>query len=803
MAPSISSVANILRTVVWYHLDNQNLENALFFAERLQAQEARANYESTYLIALCYFRLGDYSSACSITKLVALRGQHLGCAYIFAQSCLGLELFKDGISALEKTSPLWKDAMSLGKHSANTRCLPDKASVLCLLGKLHRGFKDYKKAIHCFEDALKANPFMWDAITNLCEMNQEISVPGIYRFTEPLFSCFDPANRTIESREPMSIYPDILAKKTGLRNGMVYDDPFEPHRPPQFHQCLQGTEESFEQLHCLASRSCTMEQDRVETPTSSMSRSDTALAQANHNAEAPQAPLRRTRTTHSHDTSALELPPKIASRLSRRGQKTQVHEDGQADTTTSQLVKSQGVGGISALERKRTVSGQPRAIEEPPAPQRRSQRINGMLFKGSSKTNGITTTGLAGGRELRKARAPISRIMRPGSSESSVGRVVSGNRKPVEESNHGGIMDVDSTEPQKLREAPPPPPMVKAIEFESQKVEEALKGSLELFKKFTNGYVKLSKYKAEEAIKAFNSLPPPHKDSPWVLAQMGRAYYEKTEYAKAEVYFKKLRLAAPSRTEDMEVYSNVLWFLKKEIELSFLSHELVDLDRESPQAWCAVGNALSLTRDHEGALKSFKRATQLNPHFAYAHTLQGHEHVANEEYDRALTCYRNALAADPRHYNAYYGIGRVYEKMGSYDKAYTHFQAASQLNPANAVLVMCVGSVLEKQKQPIPALQYYSQAVELSPNAAQARYKMSRALLAIGQYDRARQELMILKDLAPDEANVHFLLGKLYKTMGQNGLAIRHFTIALNLDPRVSFPIDIVYHPTCIIGTSV
>ncbi len=56
----------------------------------------------------------------------------------------------------------------------------------------------------------------------------------------------------------------------------------------------------------------------------------------------------------------------------------------------------------------------------------------------------------------------------------------------------------------------------------------------------------------------------------------------------------------------------------------------------------------------------------------------------------------------------------------------------------------------------------------------------------------ALEELMILKDLAPDEANVHFLLGRLYKSLHDKTSAIKHLTIALNLDPKVSK--QSVYH---------
>lgn len=57
--------------------------------------------------------------------------------------------------------------------------------------------------------------------------------------------------------------------------------------------------------------------------------------------------------------------------------------------------------------------------------------------------------------------------------------------------------------------------------------------------------------------------------------------------------------------------------------------------------------------------------------------------------------------------------------------------------------------------------------------------------MAIGEFQVALAELMVLKDIAPDEAMVHFLLGRLYKILREKGLAVRHFTIALNLDPKV------------------
>jgi tetratricopeptide (TPR) repeat protein len=69
--------------------------------------------------------------------------------------------------------------------------------------------------------------------------------------------------------------------------------------------------------------------------------------------------------------------------------------------------------------------------------------------------------------------------------------------------------------------------------------------------------------------------------------------------------------------------------------------------------------------------------------------------------------------------------------------------------------------------------------------------------MSLGDTDSALKELITLKDLAPDEAMVHFLLGRLYKSTREKGLAVRHFTIALNLDPKVCFcSITVLFKPT-------
>ena len=503
--------------------------------------------------------------------------------------------------------------------------------------------------------------------------------------------------------------------------------------------------------------------------------------------EPPLAPPRKGQTLPGLGMDfSTEAPPKMRSNSTVRSKSRSKGDSGDQDNPTmSRSSTSTGTGDL-----KRTVSGKaPQATasssrpetdisNDPGAPQRRSQRLfNHMRTQSGRFAASTGSIGAKEGRELKKAKASTTKGR--SANTFNVGRVVSGNRK------HGEPMDIDGKEQRPIAHSGVQPPAQKPIVNEKVKEFEGLQQLLDLFMKLGSGYFALSHYQCQDALRCFNSVSPSQRDTPWVLAQIGRAYYEQASYLEAEKTFTRIKSMAPSRLDDMEVYSTTLWHLKSDIDLAFLAHEIIDMDRNSPQAWCAVGNSFSLQRDHDQALKCFKRATQIDPKFAYAFTLQGHEHVANEEYDKALSAYRSSIAAENRHYNAWYGLGKVFEKQGKYVFAEQHYRTAASINPTNAVLVCCIGMVLEKLKNFKAALIQYSRACELSEKSSLCRFKKARVLMTLQQPEKALVELRVLKDMAPDEANVHFLLGKVYKQLRQKGSAIRHFTLALNLDPKV------------------
>lgn len=116
MAPSAPHISGQLRQLIYYHLDNNLISNALFLAGRLHAYEPRSS-ESSYLLALCHLLSGQPKAAWEYSRNAGSRGTHLGCSYVLAQACLDLGKYMDGITALERSRSLWASKSHWSEHS--------------------------------------------------------------------------------------------------------------------------------------------------------------------------------------------------------------------------------------------------------------------------------------------------------------------------------------------------------------------------------------------------------------------------------------------------------------------------------------------------------------------------------------------------------------------------------------------------------------------------------------------------------------------------------------------------------------
>ncbi|KAJ3437710.1 cell division cycle protein 27 [Anaeramoeba flamelloides] len=293
-------------------------------------------------------------------------------------------------------------------------------------------------------------------------------------------------------------------------------------------------------------------------------------------------------------------------------------------------------------------------------------------------------------------------------------------------------------------------------------------------------------YKCKKAIDHYEKLSKKQKQSPWILSQIGYCNFELSRYQKAYKYFQAVREKARYQVVNMDIYSTVLWQLQKEVELSILSEELILIDRLSPEPWCVVGNCFSLQGDHTTAIKFFERAIQINPNFAYAYTLSGHEYLACENFEKSINCFRMALKVNDRHWNAYAGLGLVYFKQENFELAIEHFKSALHISQNSSVLHCFYSMALYAKNKIFRAVNALNTAIKLDPNNVLAIYKKATILFDTKKYDKSLQILEKLHKSNSKEAGVHLLMGKIYKKKKMWKLAISCFSNAIELDPKAN-----------------
>lgn len=527
----------------------------------------------------------------------------------------------------------------------------------------------------------------------------EIDVSNSFRMTSELTSAVSAASTAQSDQDAIHAEAHTAApltqNNTNSTNSLTpSNDPFNPAK--NGNDLIAQAQSNFlipkiKSKSIFGNGSKPTAQQTWETPTANGTSADADVEMGGIQQEAvpaegpPAAPTRRSRT-------ALQRLGLDAGKDSQRTRPSNLRSQAKTSSESAEADEATNAGQSKRGQHKRTISGHSAHntdAEGVTSAPRRSNRLFSQIT-GSKTTSRVPAESgsltAAKRDEAKKAKATGTK----GRGPAQVGRVVSGNRK-IMPPNLG---DAKETRAPSRSSAMPSAPAQKQSSETAVAVEIATTESLlALFRSLGSAYYLLSRYRLPSAIEAFMALPLVHRETPWVLAQLGKAHYEAADYASAEMCFAKILKLQPTRIEDMEVYSTVLWQLKKPVQLAFLAHNLRDLDFNSPQTWCAVGNAFSLSREHEQAIACFKRATQVDPEFSYAWTLMGHELLTNEEFDAALASFRKGVGSERRGYGAWYGLGKCYERMGKWDDAERHFRIASNINPSNAVLPICIGVV--------------------------------------------------------------------------------------------------------------
>ncbi|GLB35381.1 putative anaphase-promoting complex, cyclosome, subunit 3 [Lyophyllum shimeji] len=643
--------------------------------------------------------------------------------------------------------PTYVPSASTSRRTAQP--FPDEAALRCRSGTMALKGNLPEKASSSFRQALALNPQLWEAFEGLCALG---SIPEIDEI-------FPPRPPPVKRQPPEDVQGKSLPVATGAgfftpdpanagnmfrtwKPDLVQPQPFRMGPPlgPRDSIATNDTsfypDNSFQQVHRV-SRSQPTNTGPIQAPV------PRPLSSAD---EAGPNPKRQRSTARLPEAAKNSLPSKL-----------NVDDPVKKPTTSS---RTAGVVGKSN--------------NAPPVSNVATRRSTRLLSGTGTKQAAVSKLTTRGRR-----RASVNTRSRSAESEVeedvfTAGEVANSQSPP------------SAAQSPRSEVSPSPSNWTAAQEQAAQEEYDAELADHYLYnltRKYASATRALATYDCQTCLRELEQLPHAFQSSPWVLAMVGRAHYEKQDFASAERAFKAVRVLEPHRLWDMEVYSTLLWHLQRNVELSFLAQELLNINPQSSQAWIAVGNLFSLQKDRSQALTCFRRAAQLDPTCAYAYTLSGHESI-DEDVDKAINFFQSALRADRRHYNAWYGLGTCYLRMSKIRLAEYHYRKAVEIHPNNAVLLGCVGMAVERRGDRNAALALFNDAVKLAPDNALVRYRRAKILVSMRKYEAAVQDLEYLRSTTPEESNVIFQLARVYRLLGNETKSAQTLAVARDISPK-------------------
>nr|XP_020035267.1 cell division cycle protein 27 homolog [Castor canadensis] len=761
-----------VQAAIWQALNHYAYRDAVFLAERLYAEVH--SEEALFLLATCYYRSGKAYKAYRLLKGHSCTTPQ--CKYLLAKCCVDLSKLAEGEQILSGgVFNKQKSHDDIVTEFGDSACF-----TLSLLGHVYCKTDRLAKGSECYQKSLSLNPFLWSPFESLCEIGEKPDPDQTFKLTsiQNFSNCLPNSCTTLVSNHSLSHrQPETVLTETP-------QDTIELNRlnlESSNSKYSLNTDSSVSYID-----SAVISPDAVPLGTGTSILSKQVQNKPKTGRSLLGGPAALSPLTPSFGILPLETPsPGDGSYLQNYTNTPSVIDVPSTGAPTKKSVARMGQTGTKSVFSQ---SGNSREVTP--------------ILVAQTQSSGPQTRYLLWCHQLYCLAFLVVKLdslyffslgftFKENSKKLKMKFPPKiPNRKTKSKTNKGGITQPninDSLEITKLDSSIISEGKISTITpqiqaFNLQKA--AAEGLMSLLREMGKGYLALCSYNCKEAINILSHLPSHHYNTGWVLCQIGRAYFELSEYMQAERIFSEVRRIENYRVEGMEIYSTTLWHLQKDVALSVLSKDLTDMDKNSPEAWCAAGNCFSLQREHDIAIKFFQRAIQVDPNYAYAYTLLGHEFVLTEELDKALACFRNAIRVNPRHYNAWYGLGMIYYKQEKFSLAEMHFQKALDINPQSSVLLCHIGVVQHALKKSEKALDTLNKAIVIDPKNPLCKFHRASVLFANEKYKSALQELEELKQIVPKESLVYFLIGKVYKKLGQTHLALMNFSWAMDLDPK-------------------
>jgi len=212
---------------------------------------------------------------------------------------------------------------------------------------------------------------------------------------------------------------------------------------------------------------------------------------------------------------------------------------------------------------------------------------------------------------------------------------------------------------------------------------------------------------------------------------------------------------------------------------SFINQGFID-----PIIFSNYGTILQDLGNLEGAEVSLRKAIEIKPEFAEAHSNLGNILKDLGNLEGAEVSLRKAIELNPNSAMAHYNLGIILSDLGNLKDAELSYRKTIKINPYFANAHNNLGNTLRDLGNLKDAELFTRKAIEINPYCAEAHSNLGNILSDLGNLKDAELSYNKAIELKPDFAEAYSNLGIILKDLGKSQDAELSYRKAIEINPN-------------------
>jgi tetratricopeptide (TPR) repeat protein len=266
-------------------------------------------------------------------------------------------------------------------------------------------------------------------------------------------------------------------------------------------------------------------------------------------------------------------------------------------------------------------------------------------------------------------------------------------------------------------------------------------------------------YRAGQLDKADSQAAEAVKQDPRnarALQLLGNIEFALNNFGAAEEH---LHTALGLQGDFETAYSLALAYLSehKLAETKLLFDELLNDMGSTPQLHVLIARAYRETGYLDDAIREFKKAIELDPHYPRVHYYLALAYLNQGEKERfstAQTLFEQELQINPKEFFSTFFLGVIHLEDREFPAAEEFLEKAVQLQPENPDPLLYLGQVYFENNRPDLAIATLKKSITLTTDPSHNNYQVSKAhsmmgqiLAKLGKQEEAEAELKVAQEL--------------------------------------------------------